>query len=162
MEDQLYQVQAVLQRLRKTELKVNAEKLSFLAPEIEYLGYMFTKDDIQPKENPNSTGPTAPNYPETNEKFSGYDPILQRYMEKEKPHFGPINIFVRGWKKEVELGEVHQKAFEGTKKEMTKETILNYPNFDETFEIDIDTSDWQLSTVISQSGNLLEFYSRKL
>ena len=82
MEDNLYQVQAVLQRLRKTELKVNAEKLSFFAPEIEYLGCMFTKDDIKPKENPRSTGPTTPNYPETNEKFHGHGPILQRYVEK--------------------------------------------------------------------------------
>ena len=47
-EDQLYQLEVVVWRLRRAELKVNAEKSSFFAPEIEYLGYMLTKDGIKP------------------------------------------------------------------------------------------------------------------
>ena len=46
-EDHLHQLQVVLQRLRRAGLKGNAEKLSFFAPEIEYLGYMLTKDGIR-------------------------------------------------------------------------------------------------------------------
>ncbi len=37
-EDHLCQLEIVLQRLRRAGLKVNAEKSSFFAPEIEYLG----------------------------------------------------------------------------------------------------------------------------
>ena len=45
---------------------------------------------------------------------------------------------------------------------MTKETILNYPDFNKVFDIHTDTSDRQLGTVISQEGKPLAFYSRKL
>ena len=45
---------------------------------------------------------------------------------------------------------------------MVKENIVNYPNFNEVFEIHTDASDRQLGTAISQNGNPLAFYSRKL
>ena len=38
----------VLQRLHRAGLKINAEKSSFFAPEIEYLGYLLIKDGIKP------------------------------------------------------------------------------------------------------------------
>ncbi len=47
-EDNLCQLEILLQRLRRAGLKVNAEKSSFFAPEIEYLGYMLTKEGIKP------------------------------------------------------------------------------------------------------------------
>ena len=47
-EDHLCQLQEVLRRLRRAGLKVNAEKSSFFARKIEYLGYMLTKDGIKP------------------------------------------------------------------------------------------------------------------
>ena len=47
-EEHLHQLGKVLQRLRRAGLKINAEKSSFFAPEIEYLGYSLTKDGIKP------------------------------------------------------------------------------------------------------------------
>ena len=44
---------------------------------------------------------------------------------------------------------------------MTKEIILNYPDFNKVFEIHTDASDRQLGSVISQEGKIT-FYSRKL
>ena len=64
-------------------------------------------------------------------------------------------------KKELKWIEIHQKAFEDIKKVMAQET-LNYPNFNEVFEIHTDASDRQLSAAISQNGKPLAFYSRKL
>ena len=64
--------------------------------------------------------------------------------------------------KNLELTAVHQKAFEDINKDMTKEIILNYPNFNEVFKIHTHDSDRQLGTVISQNGKPLVFYNRKL
>ena len=47
-EGHLCQLQVVLYRLRRVRLKVNVEKSSFFSPEIEFLGYMLTKDGIKP------------------------------------------------------------------------------------------------------------------
>ena len=54
------------------------------------------------------------------------------------------------------------KAFTEIKRIVSRETLLAYPNFNETFEIHTDASKQQLGTVISQNNQLIAFYSRKL
>ena len=49
LDDHLSKLKKVLIRLKCTELKVNAAKCSFRAIETEYLGYVLTRDGIQPQ-----------------------------------------------------------------------------------------------------------------
>jgi hypothetical protein len=49
LKDHLKKLEEVLRRLRKAGLKVNAEKSTFCALEIEYLGYILTRDGIKPQ-----------------------------------------------------------------------------------------------------------------
>jgi hypothetical protein len=51
LEDHLEKLEEVLRRLRNAGLKVNAEKSTFCALEIEYLGYKLTRDGIKPQSN---------------------------------------------------------------------------------------------------------------
>ena len=44
-----------------------------------------------------------PNYPETTKKFPEFGPILQRYVEKEKPHLGSPNRPCRSGQEETEV-----------------------------------------------------------
>ena len=50
-EDHLDKLKVVLQRLSDAGLKVNADKCTFCADEIEYLGYVLTRDGIKPQKN---------------------------------------------------------------------------------------------------------------
>jgi hypothetical protein len=50
-EDYLEKLEEVLRQLCNAGLKVNAEKLTFCALEIEYLGYVLTRDGIKPQSN---------------------------------------------------------------------------------------------------------------
>jgi hypothetical protein len=50
-DDHLDKLEEVLKRLRKAGLKVNADKLTFCALEIEYLGYVLSKNGIKPQSN---------------------------------------------------------------------------------------------------------------
>jgi hypothetical protein len=59
-------------------------------------------------------------------------------------------------------GPEQQAAFEEMKRVISKETLLNYPDFNKTFHIYTDASDYQLGGVIMQEGKPLAFYSRKL
>ena len=70
-------------------------------------------------------------------------------MEEEEFFLG--STYIDG-KEKLKWAEIDQKAFEDIKKVMTKETILNYPNFNEVFEIHTDASGRQLDVVISNSG----------
>ena len=69
---------------------------------------------------------------------------------------------VKVGKKKLKWTKFYQKALDDIKKVMAKETILNYPNLNEVFEIYIDANVSPLSTVISQGRKYLSFYSRKL
>jgi hypothetical protein len=50
LEDHLEKLEAVLRQLRDAGLKVNADKLTLCAHEIEYLGYILTKERNQTSE----------------------------------------------------------------------------------------------------------------
>ena len=47
--DHLNKVEAVLDRLRLAKLRVNVKKSSFALYEIEYLGYVLSRDNIKPQ-----------------------------------------------------------------------------------------------------------------
>jgi hypothetical protein len=49
LDDHLSKVETVLARLRKAGLKVNAAKSFFCTHEIEYLGYILTREEIKPQ-----------------------------------------------------------------------------------------------------------------
>ncbi len=51
LEDHLEKLEEVLRQLRDAGLKVNDAKLTFCALEIEYLGYVLTRDGIKPQSN---------------------------------------------------------------------------------------------------------------
>ena len=45
---------------------------------------------------------------------------------------------------------------------MALDTLLNYPDFNETFNIRTNASALQLGEVISQKGKYIAFYSKRL
>ncbi len=51
LECHLEKLEVVLRQLRDAGLKVNAAKLTFCALEVEYLGYILTRDGIKPQSN---------------------------------------------------------------------------------------------------------------
>jgi hypothetical protein len=51
LEDHLKKLEEVLRHLRHAGLKVNAEKSTFCTLEIEYRGYILTRDGIKPQSN---------------------------------------------------------------------------------------------------------------
>ena len=163
-EEHLQQLGKVLQRLRRAGLKINAEKSSFFAPEIEYLGYLLTKDGIKPVQKKiQAVLDLQP--PTTLKELRSFLGMVQFYrdMWKQRSHIlAPLTDLVGLGKKKIKWESKHQDSFDRIKKVLAKETILNHPKFDRPFDIHTDASDRQLGAVISQDGKPLAFYSRKL
>ena len=163
-DDHLQQLDTVLHRLRLAGLKINVEKSAFFAPEIEYLGYLLTKEGIKPVLNKiQAVLDLQP--PSTLKQLRSLLGMIQFYrdMWQRRSHIlAPLTDLVGKGKKKINWTNIHQKAFDEMKKVMAKETILNYPDFNKVFEIHTDASDRQLGAVISQEGKPLAFYSRKL
>jgi hypothetical protein len=51
LEDHLEKLEKLLRRICDAGLQVNAAKLTFCALEIEYLGYVLTREGIKPQSN---------------------------------------------------------------------------------------------------------------
>ncbi len=51
LDDHIEKLSMVLTRLQDAGLKINADKLNFCTLEMEYLGYILTRDGIKPQPN---------------------------------------------------------------------------------------------------------------
>jgi hypothetical protein len=176
LEDHLKKLCKVFRHLRDAGLKVNAEKSTFCALEIEYLGYILTRDGIQPQSN--KVQAILAIQPPTNVKelrhFLGmvqyYCDLWARWSEM----LAPLTSLVGEWDKTKvtrakgtkkapwHWDEVHQRAFNYVKATITREVVLAYPDFSKVFEIYTDALSKQLGAVITQENRPIAFFSRKL
>ena len=58
--------------------------------------------------------------------------------------------------------EVKQDAFDKIKRIMSRTNLLTYPDSNEKFKIQNDSSAFQLDAVIRQKGKTIAFHSREL
>ncbi len=176
LEDHLDKLEEVLRQLGNTGLKVNAAKLTFCTLEIEYLGYVLTRDSIKPQSN--KVQAILAIKPSTGVKqlrhFLG---MVQYYCDlwaRWSDILAPLTSLVgdcgqtkttkaKGTKKVPwHWDEVHQRAFDHLKATITKDVVLAYPDYYKVFEIYTNSSSKQLGVVITQDNRPIVFFSRKL
>jgi hypothetical protein len=169
-------METVLTRLRDAELKVNAAKLLFCAHEIEYLGYILTREGIkpQPKKVQVILALNLPNNVKELRHFLGMVQYYQNMWASCSEMLAPLTDLVgecgetkttrmnKTKKKPWQWNSIHQQAFDNVKAAITKETVLAYPDFLKPFEIYTNASSTQLGAVISQDNRPIAFFSRKL
>ena len=161
--DHLEDVDRVLHRLRKAGLKINAKKSFFAKPELEYLGYWITRDGIQPIAK-KVEAILAINAPTTKRQLRSFIGIINYYRDmwiRRSEVLAPLTGLTSKtakWK----WTSVEQNAFDTIKRIVSRETLLTYPDFTQTFDIHTDASKTQLGAVISQKGKPIAFYSGKI
>jgi len=175
-EDHLDKLRQVLQRLQDAGLRVNADKSIFGSDEVEYLGYVLTRNGIKPQREKVSAilALTPPKSVKDLRKFLG---MVQYYRDlwKGRSHLlAPLSDLVgecghtkatrknNTKKKKWYWTDEHQKAYDDVKKAIARDVLLAYPNYSEVFEIYTDASSRQLGAVITQNNRILAFFSRKL
>lgn len=138
-------------RLRKYNLKVNPLKCNFLKTEVTYLGHLITNEGI--KTDPKKYD-VVKNYPEPTsadeaKRFIAFCNYYRRFIPKFAEIAKPLNNLS---KKDVEFtwNEECRKAFSELKQKLINPPILKYPNFNETFILTTDASNYALGAVLSQ------------
>ncbi len=162
-EDHMEKLEIVLQRLEEKGFRANVRKCYFAEAELEYLGYLLTRDGIAPQPK----------------KVEAVLRIKEPKNRKELRHFlGLVNYYRDMWRKRSHLlaplsslvsknvpwkwGKEQQKSFDELKKVISKETLLAFPDFNKEFHVYTDASDYQMGAVIMQDNKPIAFYSRKL
>jgi hypothetical protein len=176
LEDHLEKLEEVLRRLCDAGLKVNAAKWTFCALEIEYLGYVLTRDKI--KRQSNKVRAIFVIKPPTGvRQLRHFLGMVQYYCDlraRRSKMLAPLTSLVgecgqtkttkaKGTKKVPwHWDEVHQRAFEHVKATIAKDVVLAYPDYSKVFEIYTDASSKQLGAVITQDNRPIAFFSQKL
>ena len=154
-------------------MKCNIDKCVFAAPQVEYLGYLLTREGIKPL--PNKVQAILNLEPPKNvrevRKFLGIVQYYRDLWQKRSHILAPLTNLVgkcgkiKSSKKKAKRFQwlpIHQKAFNEIKQVISRAVTLAYHDFTLPFEIYTDASDFQLGAVIMQKGKPLAFYSRKL
>jgi hypothetical protein len=176
LDKHLQKMETVLTRLRDTGLKVNAAKSLFHAHEIEYLGYILTREGIksQPKKMQAILALNPPNNVKELRHFLGMVQYYQDMWARGSEMLAPLTDLVgecreakttkmnKTKKKSWRWDSIHQQAFDNIKAAIAKEAVLAYPDFLKLFEIYMDASATQFGAVITQDKRPIAFFSRKL
>ncbi len=166
----------MLRQLCNAGLKVNAEKLTFCTLEIEYLGYILTRDGTKPQSNKVQAilTITPPTGVRQLQHFLGMVQYYHDLWARLSNILAPLTSLVgecsqtkstkaKGTKKVPwHWDEVHQRAFNHVKATIAKDVILAYPDYSKVFEIYTDTFSKQLWAVITQDNRPIAFFSQKL
>ncbi len=176
LDEHLQKMETVLTRLRDAGLKVNAAKSLFCAHEIEYLGYILTREGIkpQPKKVPAILMLNLPNNVKELKHFLGMVQYYRDMGARRSKMLAPLTDLVgecretkttrknKTKKQPWRWDPIHQQAFDNVKAAIAKETVLAYLDFSKPFEMYMDTSSTQLGAVITQDNRPIVFFSRKI
>jgi hypothetical protein len=150
--------------------------LTFCALEIEYLGYVLTRDGIKPQKNKVQAIITIKPPTEVRQLRHFLD-MVQYYHDlwaRRSDMLAPLTSLIgecgqtkstkaKGTKKVPwHWDKVHQRAFDHVKATIAKDVVLAYLDYSKVFEIYTDASSKQLGAVITQDNRPIEFFSQKL
>ncbi len=167
LEDHIEKLEQVLRRLHDAGQKVNAAKLTFCALEIEYLGYVLTKDGIKPQRNKVQAILAIQPYTGVRQlrHFLGMVQYYRNLWARRRDMLTPLTSLVgecsqtniskaKGTKRVPwHWDEVHQRAFDHVKATIAKDVVFAYLDYFKVFEIYTDASSKQLGAVITQDNS---------
>jgi hypothetical protein len=163
LDDHLEKMEVVFKILSDKGLRKNAEKSTFCAEEIEYLGYWISKSGIQknPKKVEAIKNMVRPTTRKELRRFIGMVNYYRYMWIQRSSLLAPFTSMTIKNLKFVWTDE-HRKAFDDIKKIICREVVLTFPDFSKPFHIYTDASDTQLVAGITQEEKPIAFYSRKL
>ena len=161
--EHLEHLEQVFTRLQAAGLKINASKSAFCKAELEYLGYLISRQGVQPSMK-KVEAILKLETPKTRKQLRGFIGMVNYYRDvwpKRSHILAPLTALT-SVKVKFKWTLEHQHCFDQMKQTIAKETLLAFPDFSVPFEIHTDASKLQLGAVISQNKKPIAFYSRKL
>ena len=143
LEEHLSNLEKVLETLRKANFKIQPDKSEFLRTEVEFLGFIVSKDGLKPNLKKVEA---IHKYPEpTNVKelraFLGLSGYYRRFVKDYAKMAKPLTKLLRGEEGHckiqknqsknfpIKMDEEAREAFKMLKEILSSEDVLAYPNF---------------------------------
>ena len=140
-EHHLQALDQVFTRLRRSNVQVNAKKSDFCSLQMEYLGFLLSAEGIRP--DPRKVEAIMALKAPKNRKELRHLLGLVNYIRETIAHHSEYTSVLSDLtspKKPYKWTPEHQEAFKAIQKEVSKATMLAYPDFEQPFEIHTDAS----------------------
>ena len=158
-EEHQEQVKRILEKLRKHQLSLKAEKCYFKKMEIKFLGLIITETGIQMdphKVKAIREWPTPKTKREL-QQFLGFVNFYQRFIKGFTKIAKPLTKLTGN--NEWNWTEIQQNAFQELKIEVTSEKILIIPQQGKPFRMETDASNFAVAAILSQEENGGQWHS---
>jgi hypothetical protein len=141
----------VFNRFRTNNLKLQPDKCEFLHKEISYLGHIITENGVKP--NPEKIQAVvkypAPTNVKTIKQFLGLLGYYRKFIKDFALLAKPLTYLLR---KDIPFiwGPEQEKSFNNLKETLTKQPILQYPDYTKPFILTTDASNFAIGAILSQ------------
>lgn len=166
LEDHNKNLMVVLQRLRQVNLRLNPQKCNFLKKELVYLGHVVTGNGILP--DPNKTK-VMENYPipknlDEVKRFVAFANYYRKFIKNFAKLAFPLNRLCK--KNQPFIWDSQcQESFDLLKTSLVTPPVLQYPEFTENneFQVQTDASGYAIAGILSnKDGRPVAYASRSL
>ena len=162
-EEHLVTVEEVLKRLNEKGMQVNAEKSAWAKPEVEYLGFLITRQGIRPQRK-KVQGILDIKEPKSTKQVRSFVGMVNYYKSlwpRRSKTLAPLTSLT-GKGTPFKWGSEQKAAFQATKTMIVEDALSSHPNFNKYFDVHTDTSQVQIGGVVSQDRKPIAYFSRKL
>lgn len=164
LEEHLISLEKIFKKLAEHNLKIQADKCSFLKKDTEFLGHILTKEGIKP--NPSKVEDIKRvEIPKTEKQLKSFLGMTGFYRKFIKDYAKVAHPLIKYLKKDAKISVYdpqYIEAFEKLKILISAHPILKYPDYEKQFLITTDASDYAIGAVLSQEGHPVCYVSRTL
>ena len=130
---------------------------------MEYLGFWVTRTEIRPI-NEKVEAIVSMKLPKNTKEVRAFIGIFNHYRDiwVKRSHLLHPFTAIRSHKVKFKWDDLEQKAFDDIKRDVSQDTLLEYPDFNRRFDIHIYAGDYQLVEIIIQNSKPIAFSMRKL
>ena len=149
--DHVHHVQSVLQRLLENSLFVKAEKCEFHAPTVSFLGYVVKQGSIEMDATKVAavTSWPVPKSRKELQRFLGFANFYRRFIRGYSTIAAPLTALTSS-KVPFCWSPTADSAFQTLKERFTSAPILQVPDPERQFVVEVDASDVGVGAVLSQ------------
>jgi len=152
LEEHITRLREVFKRLRKSNLKLQLDKIEFLRKEMGFLGHVITSEGVKP--NPAKiqaiTEFPIPKTRKEIKQFLGLLGYYRKFINNFAKITKPLTACLKKNTSIKHNDPEYQECFNTCKQLLTNAPILQYPDFEKEFQVTTDASDVALGAVLSQ------------
>ncbi|CEP07164.1 hypothetical protein, partial, partial [Parasitella parasitica] len=162
-EEHVEDVNRVLERLNKFNLKINIKKCQWFQPEVKFLGFLVNGEGI--RSNPEKVAVVkdwkAPGSKKALLRFLGFANFYHKFISSLSSKAKPLYHLMKEDRPFI-WGEKEQSAFDNLKQELMTLPTLVYPNPNWPYDLHCDGSNTGLGACLVQNSKPIAFASKTL